>query len=163
MMEDFDNEEICRDVFEGETLSIQVLDRDGVRKINHTKPYAIISITDPEKRHASFMKCENLTGTLQLKCNDVSESAAKIKSVAASLGAFSEEMAAQVSEFATNQIAKGTTLFVINCEAGISRSAGIASALSWHYNHDESFFMVHYKPNQWIRKQILMAMKEINK
>ena len=157
-MEEFDNEEICRDVYEGEALSLQVLDRDGARKISHSKPYAVISITDPEKRHAALMKNEYLTGTLLLKCNDVSESAAKIRSVAASLGAFSEEMAEQVAEFAASQIELGTTLFVISCEAGISRSAGLASALSWFYNHDESFFLVHYKPNQWIRKQMLKAL-----
>ena len=155
---EFEIEEICREIYEGETLSIQVLDRDGVRAIRHSQPYCVISITDPEKRHASLKEDPNRTGTLLLKCNDVAESSARIKSVAQSLGAFSDAMANEVTQFVRERMTAGTRLFVINCEAGVSRSAGIASALSWHFNHDESFFIVHYKPNQWIRKQLLKAL-----
>jgi hypothetical protein len=37
-----------------------------------------------------------------------------------------------------------TRLLVMNCEAGMSPSAGIAAALGQFYNHDGTFFFGNY-------------------
>jgi predicted protein tyrosine phosphatase len=46
-------------------------------------------------------------------------------------------------------------LICINCCAGISRSAGVAAALSKILNGDDSYYFKHYLPNMLVYRKIL--------
>lgn len=48
-------------------------------------------------------------------------------------------------------------LIIVNCEAGVSRSAGVAAALSMIFNGDDAviFGDPSFSPNSWVRSVIL--------
>ena len=48
----------------------------------------------------------------------------------------------------------------VNCEAGISRSAGIAGALSKIYNKEDSYYFKHFCPNMFVYTSILKEYYE---
>lgn len=48
-----------------------------------------------------------------------------------------------------------SNLIIVNCEAGISRSAGVAAALSKIYNGHDSFFFKNFLPNMLVYRTIL--------
>jgi predicted protein tyrosine phosphatase len=51
-------------------------------------------------------------------------------------------------------------LICINCCAGISRSAGVAAALSKILNNDDSYYFKHYLPNMLVYRTILEEYNE---
>lgn len=153
---------ICRDVFRGDALALQVLDRSSVRTCSHDEPFAIISITDPQNRHRVLPSDRNCTGVLRLAFSDVEARAAALHITSPYWTAFTQETGRQIAEFVCEQIGAGTRLIVAQCDAGMSRSAGVASALSQFYNHDEAFFIVHYRPNRWVRRLTLEALKGVS-
>ena len=150
---------ICRNIFRGKALALQVLDRDGVRACSHQEPYTVLSITDPQYRHPELKRNDFCQAVLQISFSDVGEQAARLKAVSPHVTAFTLALAAQVADFVSEQVRAGTGLLVINCEAGMSRSAGVAAALSQFYNHDETFFFEHYRPNAWVRSLVLEALQ----
>lgn len=148
---------VCRDIYRGENLALQVLDRDRARRCSHDEPYAFISITDPGVTHPRLLSSSHCRGILRLLFSDVDERVAKIKGPSSYFAAFTEEMAREVVSFVRAQIEERVGLIVVNCEAGMSRSAGIASAISQFYNRDEFFFLSHYRPNTFVRGLVLEA------
>ena len=151
--------DVCRAVFRGRALALQVLDRDGVRACSHQEPYAVLSITDPQYRHPALKRDDSRQAVLQIAFSDVGERAARLKTTSPHITAFTPEFAAQVADFVSEQVRGGTGLLVINCEAGMSRSAGIAAAVSQFYNDDEMFYFAHYRPNEWVRNLVLEALR----
>ena len=49
----------------------------------------------------------------------------------------------------------------VNCAAGISRSAGIAAAISKFYTNDDQFFYNNYVPNRYVYMRVLEALNEL--
>jgi hypothetical protein len=49
----------------------------------------------------------------------------------------------------------------INCAAGISRSAGVAAAISKFYTGDDQFFYDKYIPNRYVYMRVLEALHEL--
>lgn len=63
-----------------------------------------------------------------------------------------------ISVFVQDAIKRGVTNFVINCKAGICRSAGVAAALSLVFNgNDEEFFKRPFCPNMLCYRLVLRA------
>ena len=139
-------------------MSLQVLDRPGVRFCSHPEPYAVISITDPNLKHPVLARSENCRAVLPLQFYDVFGRAAQVKN-GPSGAWFTESMAREIAEFVNAQRSQGVNLIVVNCEFGMSRSAGVASALSFFYNQDETFFLVHHRPNSLVRRLVLEALR----
>lgn len=46
---------------------------------------------------------------------------------------------------------------IIHCNAGLSRSPGVAAALATILNQDENIFFIHHFPNPFVRKTIIDA------
>ncbi|MFN3651153.1 MAG: hypothetical protein ACK47B_16380 [Armatimonadota bacterium] len=151
---------ICRDIYRGERLSLQVLDRDAACVVAHEEPYAVISITDPVHRHPELKSSAFLRGVLQLTFSDVDERFARLNVSTPYVVAFSPEMGQQVAAFVEEQFRSGVRLIVVHCQAGMSRSAGVACSLSRHYNGDDRFFYGQYRPNRWVREVLLAALQE---
>ena len=65
---------------------------------------------------------------------------------------FNKDMATKILEFVDKY--KGLTI-VVNCEAGVSRSAGVGAALSKIYNNDDNWFFKNRCPNMLVYRTIL--------
>ncbi len=150
---------ICRDVFRGDVLAIQVLDRASIVRCSHSEKFAVISITDPQLKHPVVAPNKFCSAILQLSFSDVDERLAKLSIASPYVTPFSTLMAQMIATFVRQEIALGVNLTVVQCDAGMSRSAGVASALSQYYNHDEAFFLAHYRPNRWVRRLVLEALQ----
>ena len=48
-------------------------------------------------------------------------------------------------------------VIVCQCEAGLSRSAGIAAALSRILQNDDRYFFQRFAPNDWVYRTLLEA------
>ena len=151
-------EPICRDVFEGDILKLQVLDRSLARTVTHTEPYAVISIGEPQMKSAPLAASPQCQSVLRLHFSDVASDLPRLRSLT-HVAPFTPEMARQIADFAREQIRNGVNLIVVHCEAGMSRSAGVATALSQFYNHDETPFLAHYRPNAHVRRLLLEALR----
>ena len=139
-------------------MFLQVLDRASAHAVTHREPYAVISITDPGHKHPQLVASPSCKGVLALHFSDVDERFARLNVRTPHVVAFSPDMAREVALFVRRQIESGVRLFVVHCEAGRSRSAGVASALSRHYNGEEGHFTSNYRPNPWVRKLLLEAL-----
>jgi len=67
---------------------------------------------------------------------------------------FNKKDAKNILQF-VKKYEKEVDLIIVNCGAGISRSAGVAAALSFIYNGDNSFYFRQYSPNKLVYRIIL--------
>jgi len=127
-----------------------VLSRPAAERVRPNVPYIVISVTDPEMPEADLADSPLRMGVLRLSFHDVGE-------VQSFWRAPSEEDARAIVEFVRAKRSMAD-LIVCHCEAGISRSSGIAAALSrWLNGHDEEFFR-RYLPNRLIYRLIRLQI-----
>ncbi len=116
--------------------------------------WAAISITDSDAPDARIRKAKRV-GLLRLKFDDVSV-------LMPHYVAFSTEDARRVLAFAAKVWPKADVLHV-HCEAGISRSAGVAAALSClYFGENARFFLPPFRPNSLVYYTILDIYQEAN-
>ncbi|NLI01352.1 MAG: hypothetical protein GX446_17890 [Chthonomonadales bacterium] len=138
------------DVLGGPRMWFLVLSRQRAARIRPNVPHIVISITDPGTREAALADSPLRMGVLRLQFWDASEhdNYADVPS---------EEHAAAIVDFVRRHLSDAD-LIVTQCEAGISRSSGVAAALSrWLNGHDEEFFQ-RYIPNRLIYRLIRRAL-----
>jgi predicted protein tyrosine phosphatase len=68
---------------------------------------------------------------------------------------FTTELAAGVKEFIAAEIADGCESILIHCDAGVSRSAGMAAALAKAYTGDDMWFFRHKRPNMLVYRLMM--------
>ena len=152
-------EAVCRDVYQGEQLALQVLDRSLARITTHEEPYAVISITDPHLKHPQLAESPHCKAVLRLMFSDVSSDFPALRGPTVHIAAFTPETAREIVNFVQEQMKNDVRLLVVHCEAGMSRSARVATAISQFYNHDETHFLVHHRPNSNVRRLVLEALE----
>ncbi len=119
----------------------------------YSRPWAAISITDTDAPDAQIRKA-NRVGLLRLKFDDIT-------SPTPPWTAFAPEDARRILEFAAKVWPNADVLHV-HCEAGISRSAGVAAALSQiYFGDDAKFFLPPYRPNTLVYNAILNATSPV--
>ena len=111
---------------------------------------AVISIIEPEEAKVDFSKAiipEHRI--LRLQFDDIDRPVGTHT-------LFTIKDAKKVLEFIQKHIGS-VDFFLVHCHAGISRSAGVAAALSKIYNKDDShiFTCGKYLPNMFVYKTIL--------
>jgi predicted protein tyrosine phosphatase len=113
-------------------------------------PVAVISVRNPGGPPVEIPASAWLRAVLRLEFADVDDP---------SRGpAMTDEQARRILDFAREQVAAGVQV-VCQCEAGVSRSAGIAAALSRiHFGHDGAFHRTH-RPNPWVRRRLLRVAR----
>lgn len=130
--------------------SIQVLPRDKMISYaaHAMRPFIIISICSERGTSPEFAENDNLKGVLYLKFDDVEHEP----------NCISDEQAKQIAEFVEKHEDGGYDLYV-HCDAGISRSAGVAAAIMLiKYGHDDVYFdSGYYKPNMKCYRKVLQA------
>jgi predicted protein tyrosine phosphatase len=103
----------------------------------------VVSITDP-KSELVILPLEELN-ILRLSFHDLDE---KYSHSSTAIILFNKYMAQQIKSFVKQNLCDN--LIILNhCEAGISRSAGVAGALAKHFlGDDDIFFRSPYLPNR---------------
>lgn len=122
-------------------------------------PHIVISICDPEPK-AKFVKLPNVStrlSSLFLKFLDFD-----FQPEGYPYKIFNESQAKLIWDF-FNDYKDKVDLVICQCEAGISRSAGVASALAKGIGQDDSYFFRCYLPNKLVYRLILKESLEKNK
>lgn len=149
----------ARQTYQGENIKLLVLSRAHVELEEHTplEPHILISITDPydgtsrkDCGEAVLFHSEQRKDVLRLSFFDISETVGNTTPM-------SEVQANEVFQF-VSKWKDDIGLIVVHCEAGISRSAGVAAALSKWINDDDMFFFETYCPNNLVYNRVLHAI-----
>ncbi|MBW3625154.1 MAG: hypothetical protein KY468_17290 [Armatimonadetes bacterium] len=140
---------IYREVIEGPVVSFQVIGRAGAMRLLPSVPHIIISITEPRAPEARYPESPHRLGILRLQFHD-----AEVPLPDRAL--LTPEDARAIVEFVKRHLGEAR-LIVCQCEGGVSRSAGVAAALSrWLQNDDAPFFR-YYQPNRHVYRTLLDA------
>jgi predicted protein tyrosine phosphatase len=147
-------------------MQFVVLSRDAVQKFDCEKPYILISITCPKDTEPTLLASKTRLGVLKLRFHDWDNHAKehlttkyKDEVDAGKWVFFNEEHARKIIKFVKEYQDK-VEVIVVNCAAGISRSAGVAASLSKCMTGDDIYFFNHYLPNSLVYATMI---KEWNK
>jgi len=156
-------------------MKIKVLSREAFEQFKSDEPFVAISISDPNSEKVSHIgyedilrlsfhdvdkrnkqkDCKVCKGTGKLKIfSDINDGHCYSCTDKIDIILFDELMARKVLEFVKYYQNK-VRVIVVHCEAGISRSAGVAGALSLIYNGTDQYYFDHYVPNMYVYRKIL--------
>ena len=115
-------------------IDIRILNRKEVKKFScesHDFKTAIISITDTDKADVIFEKNEinGIRAILKLKFDDVERDSKDLHCI-------TKEDAESIVKF-VNKNKNKVDKFIVHCEAGVSRSAGVGAAIMKALNGDD--------------------------
>jgi len=137
-------------------MEIKVFNEDQIKRLKTNKKHIVISIQDPSCEYVKLPNNKSREGWLRLKFYDFDQITGQ-KNYDKYL--FQRNHAKSILNFTLwhkNEI----DMICINCVAGISRSAGIAAALSKILNGDDSYFFKRYCPNMLVYSLILQTHYE---
>lgn len=132
-------------------MNIYVRSRYDVLKNQLPGPCMVISITNSQDEEAVISDKENQKAILRLKFDDIG-------SPQKDLVLFNEGHAEQILAF-VNEWKKEVKVIVVHCEAGISRSAGVAVALALFLGEDDTpYYAPPLYPNSHVKSTIMRAI-----
>lgn len=102
------------------------LSREDAAIFVHPRPFVVISITDPGSVPAEFVPCEHRRAVLRMEFHDLDAVPDGLNGK--DLVIYGREHARRVLEFVEEH--RSVDLILIHCEAGLSRSAGLAAAIA---------------------------------
>ena len=160
-------------------MNIKVLSRREMEEFKSDENHIVISISDPNSEKVKIIS--KPIDILSLQFHDVDKRLIKTENCDLCEGTgylpiykningghcyrctdkidvklFTDEEAEWILAFVNDYIEK-IELIVVHCEAGISRSAGVAGALSLIYNGSDEYYFKHYIPNMLVYRFILNA------
>lgn len=141
-------------------MDFLVLGRAEAMRIAPDTPHIFISISTPLQKEAVLVECPHRVEVLRLQFHDFEEPQPELAAVSGEeVRLISDDQARSIVEF-VDRHRENVRLIVCQCDAGMSRSAGVAAALSrWLQGEDEAFFR-HYLPNRLVYSTVLGAVKE---
>jgi predicted protein tyrosine phosphatase len=136
-------------------MQIEVLSRQEVEKFKTDLPHIVISVKDPGTEQANLLDNPNCMAVLYLEFSDIEVQRESLEV----LKLFSQDDAKAILSL-IKLMEPYINLIVVNCEAGISRSAAIGAALSILLklpDKDSRFFTSkgRFYPNRFIYRTIL--------
>lgn len=127
------------------------LGRSQAENFTYQENWACISIISPEGEDTNFV-CPNLFAVIRLKFHDIDY----IDNGIDGLNMITDEQALDIVKFVDLYYNK-VPLIVVHCEAGISRSAAVAAALTNLYQESDSHFFRFFFPNMAVYSAIRKA------
>lgn len=130
-----------------------VLNRSSVTRYKPEQDAILISITAIENKFP-FIVDGRYIKVLRLKFDD-------IKQEEEGFVLMDDQQASKVASFAkwANSLDKDIQV-VVNCDAGISRSAATAAAISKYFLDDDMKYFNEYRPNPYVYTKILKKLHE---
>jgi predicted protein tyrosine phosphatase len=141
-------------------MTPKVLSQEMVEHYECDEPHVLISICSPGSDGAVLPENPNRLETLRLCFHDiVADDFLRAGIDPEDLGLqflrrynveptfFSEENANAIAELLDRHPGKHV---IVNCEAGISRSAGVAAAIAFAKTGDDEFYFRNYFPNKQV-------------
>ncbi len=141
---------MIREPFIFEKVDFQVFGRSTVREIDPGVPHLLISITNPDAPEAELVDSSTRLGVLRLSFWDTDDPNATINA------GMSSEQARQIVAL-VQEYAGEFERIVCQCEAGVSRSAGVAAGLSQWLNGTADPFYAYFTPNWGCYQKVLDA------
>ena len=136
-------------------MKITFMGRWAAERLRLPDKYVLVSITDPGSRPAALHD-PACVAVLRLEFHDLAERPSWPGSDGLVL--FTPAMAAQVAAFA-ERWRDAVSRIVVHCEAGISRSCAVASALARHFTGDDTRQREAGVPNRLVYRLMLEALK----
>jgi len=143
-------------MYSGANMSFLVLGRQHVCKPEYTPeiPHIVISITDPDEPEAYYVPTDLRQDILRLSFFDINESIGNLTMV-------NDNDIDAIIDF-VNTWKDKVPLIVTQCEAGISRSSGVAAGLSQWLNNDSKFFFDTYLPNSLVYSKLVKKLLDVD-
>lgn len=116
---------------------------------NEDKKYAIISIRGLYDKKPFFAQNKQIVDICYLVFDDISVE----KDENGSIGM--QESDAKIVKNFINQVQDKIDCLIVHCEAGQSRSAGVAAAIAKAKFNDDEFYFKNYRPNFRCYKLVL--------
>ena len=135
--------------YEGKRVRFTVLSRSMVEQFVVQEPHLVISITDPQSPEAGLAESDQRIAVIRLQFHDTGDYGQPLRDRIV----MSNEDAEKILDFCREH--QHVPLIVCQCEAGMSRSAGIAAALSRIFQDDDRFFFANFAPNRWVYRTVL--------
>jgi len=143
-------------------MKILVFSELEIQRVVIEEKHIVISIQDPSCEFVTLPNQNSRLDYLGLKFHDVDdvyisnfETWCKERNIIR----FNKNDAKLILDFVMKWKDK-VDLILVNCCAGISRSAAIAGALSKILNDDDLFYFKHYLPNPYVYRTILNTYYE---
>lgn len=140
-------------------MLVKVMNRQTISEYKEVLPHIVISIHDPSDSPAPLAENSARRAVLNLAFHDWDD---KQKITIENMENknsyvfFSEKQAREVFHFVQTWAAH-VEIIICQCDAGISRSAGMAAALSRILNGMDEYFFKHYVPNSRVYRLMLNA------
>lgn len=132
-------------------MKIKVFSEKEIKKFLTNEKHVVISIQDPNYDFVKLPKQKSRFDKINLCFYDLDKDT---ESFPYSKFVFNKTQANNILKF-VNKCKKKVNLICVNCVAGISRSAGVAAALSMILNDTDDYFFKHYLPNMLVYRTIL--------
>jgi predicted protein tyrosine phosphatase len=111
-------------------INLLVCNRINAASVEIERPFSVISVYTPEETKNVFLnRPENILYLCFSDCSSLD-----LAEFDSDIVMFSDIQAKSILNFVNYEISKGVNNFLIHCDAGISRSPGIAVALNEIYN-----------------------------
>jgi predicted protein tyrosine phosphatase len=147
-------------------MKLIIYGRYGVKNIvpNYTNgnEFAAISITTVDDDHPIYPENPDKYKILHIFTDDFDINIHKEyfieieKKLKRPVDLFSKEDAVTILNFVNECVQHNKDITIVcQCDAGVSRSAGVAAALSKIYNDDDEYIFKKYVPNRYVYRMIL--------
>lgn len=147
---DPDKREMILRKYEGAQFTLIILGRKHVSRVVPDEPYIVISITDPNTPDARVAESSLCIDVLRLKFHDSGDYGQPLRDTVV----MTNEHARSILDFIGKHRDDISTI-ICQCEAGMSRSAGVAAALSHILQGQNKYFYANFEPNKWVYRTII--------
>jgi predicted protein tyrosine phosphatase len=138
-----------------------ITDREGIEKgVLVKSSYVVISIHDPDKQPPPIRKQPGFRASLVLSFDDAEEVPAM--ALPGEIVLMSRGQAKKIRRFIEKH-REDVGAVVVHCEAGMSRSPGVAAALCRAFGQDDQLFWQEYQPNRHVYRLVLDVFKCIGR
>lgn len=145
--------------------TIQVLSQELVEKYEETRPHIVISIREPGSQKAKLPDNPNRKAVLFLEFHDFdterkhpADGTEMVNPVTGEkfgkINLFKRAHAFAILDFVASHVGMYEAI-IVNCSAGISRSAGVGAALAKIQCNDDTEFFKRYLPNMGVYRTLL--------
>ena len=136
-------------------MKIKVFGELEIQRFKTNEEHIVISVQDPNYDFVKLPEQKSRLGWIGLKLHDSDTNICPETSKEnTNIVLFNKLHAQSILNF-LNEWKNGVNLICINCGVGISRSAGIAGALSKILNGDDDYYFKNYCPNMLVYRTIL--------